>query len=52
LISVSGEGAAPTGLTGALSIQVPPGARPHASQGDDFCATLTAAPTTTAPTTR
>jgi hypothetical protein len=52
LISVFGEGSAPTGLAGAMSIQVPAGAKPHTSQGDDFCATLTAAPTTTAPATR
>lgn len=46
LISVFAEGAAPTGIMGAMSIQVPAGAKPPASLGEDFCATLTTAPAT------
>jgi hypothetical protein len=43
-IRVFGEGTAPVGLAGSMSISVPAAAKPHPSVGTNFCTTLTTQP--------
>jgi hypothetical protein len=40
-IRVFGEGAAPSGLAGSMSILAPAAAKPNPNVGQDFCTTLT-----------
>ncbi len=43
-IRIFGEGAAPVGLAGSVSVSVPAAAKPHPSVGTSFCTTLTTQP--------
>jgi hypothetical protein len=43
-LRIFGEGAAPVGLAGSVSVSVPAAAKPHPSVGTNFCTTLTTQP--------
>ena len=43
-LRIFGEGAAPVGLAGSVSVSVPAAAKPHPSIGTNFCTTLTTQP--------
>jgi hypothetical protein len=43
-LRIFGEGAAPVGLAGSVSVSVPAAAKPHPSVGTSFCTTLTTQP--------